>query len=50
MAKRLDKRSALEKLNAVKTGNAHEVDDAIWTTAGGVKAAYLFLDDIEKYF
>ena len=39
-----------KKLNAVKTGNAHEVDDAIWTTAGGVKAAYLFLDDIEKYF
>ncbi|MCY8033701.1 ABC transporter substrate-binding protein [Bacillus sonorensis] len=39
-----------KKLNAVKSGNAHEVDDAIWTTAGGVKAAYLFLDDIEKYF
>ncbi|MDA7027478.1 iron-siderophore ABC transporter substrate-binding protein [Bacillus sp. CLL-7-23] len=39
-----------KKLNAVKSKNAHEVDDAIWNTAGGVKAAYLFLDDIEKYF
>ncbi|ATH93074.1 ABC transporter substrate-binding protein [Bacillus glycinifermentans] len=39
-----------KKLNAVKSGNAHEVDDAIWTTAGGVKAANLFLNDIETYF
>ncbi|RFU63822.1 ABC transporter substrate-binding protein [Peribacillus glennii] len=39
-----------KNLNAVKKGNAHQVDDAIWNTAGGVKAANLMLDDIEKIF
>ena len=36
-------------LNAVKNGKAYKVDDAIWNTAGGVKAANLMLDDIENF-
>lgn len=39
-----------QNLNVAKSGNVHKVDDAIWNTAGGVKAANLLLDDIEKYF
>lgn len=39
-----------KNLNAVKNGKAHQVDDAIWNTAGGVKAANLMLDDLEKIF
>ncbi|MFC3886650.1 ABC transporter substrate-binding protein [Bacillus songklensis] len=39
-----------KNLNVVKNNNTHKVNDAIWNTAGGVKAANLFLDDIEKYF
>lgn len=39
-----------KNLNAVKNGKAYQVDDAIWNTAGGVKAANLMLDDIEKIF
>ncbi len=39
-----------KNLDVVKEGNAHRVSDAIWNTAGGVKAANLTLDDIEKYF
>ncbi|PLR79398.1 iron siderophore-binding protein [Bacillus sp. V3-13] len=38
-----------KNLNAVKSGNAHEVSDAIWNTAGGVIAANLMLDDLENY-
>ncbi|MGG3468044.1 iron-siderophore ABC transporter substrate-binding protein [Neobacillus pocheonensis] len=37
-----------KNLNAVKSGNVHEVSDAIWNTAGGVLAANLMLDDLEK--
>ncbi|MEH7333194.1 iron-siderophore ABC transporter substrate-binding protein [Neobacillus drentensis] len=37
-----------KNLNAVKNGNVHEVSDAIWNTAGGVLAANLMLDDLEK--
>ncbi|MCM3765841.1 ABC transporter substrate-binding protein [Neobacillus niacini] len=37
-----------KNLNAVKSGNAFEVSDAIWNTAGGVLAANLMLDDLEK--
>ncbi|MCC3355806.1 ABC transporter substrate-binding protein [Bacillus sp. REN16] len=36
-------------LTAVKDGNVHKVSDPIWNTAGGVLAANLMLDDIEKY-
>lgn len=39
-----------KNLEAAKKGEVHKVDDAIWNTAGGVKAANLMLDDIEKYF
>lgn len=39
-----------KNLNAVKNGKAYKVDDVIWNTAGGVMAANLLLDDIEKRF
>ncbi|MBY0124187.1 ABC transporter substrate-binding protein [Bacillus sp. S/N-304-OC-R1] len=39
-----------KNLSVVKAGNIHKVDDVIWNTAGGVIAANLMLDDIEKYF
>lgn len=37
-------------LEVVKAGKAHKVSDAIWNTAGGVIAANLLLDDLEKFF
>ncbi|QNG60535.1 iron-siderophore ABC transporter substrate-binding protein [Bacillus sp. PAMC26568] len=37
-----------KNLDAVKGGKAYQVDDAIWNTAGGVKAANLMLDELEK--
>ena len=37
-----------KNLDAVKAGKAYQVDDAIWNTAGGVKAANLMLDELEK--
>ncbi|MDM5426080.1 iron siderophore-binding protein [Bacillus cereus] len=39
-----------KNLNAVKNDKAYKVDDVIWNTAGGVMAANLLLDDIEKRF
>jgi len=39
-----------KKLNASKNGHVYKVNDVIWNTAGGIKAAYLMLDDIEKTF
>jgi len=39
-----------QNLSAVKAGNVQKVSDAIWNTAGGVIAANLLLDDIEKIF
>lgn len=39
-----------QNLNAVKAGNIYKVNDTIWNTAGGVLAANLMLDDIEKTF
>lgn len=38
-----------KNLKAAQEGNVHEVSDTIWNTAGGVIAANLLLDDIEKY-
>jgi iron complex transport system substrate-binding protein len=38
-----------KNLNVVKNNKAYKVDDVIWTTAGGVKAANLLMDDLEKY-
>lgn len=37
-------------LNVAKQGKVYKVDDTIWNTAGGIIAANLLLDDIEKYF
>jgi iron complex transport system substrate-binding protein len=38
-----------KNLEVSKSGQVYKVDDAIWNTAGGVKAANLMLDDLEKY-
>ncbi|WP_459503594.1 ABC transporter substrate-binding protein [Bacillus sp. C1] len=39
-----------KQLQASKSNKVFEVDEVIWNTAGGIKAANLMLDDIEKYF
>ncbi|MCZ8519662.1 MULTISPECIES: ABC transporter substrate-binding protein [Paenibacillus] len=39
-----------KNLNVVKAGKVRQVNDAIWNTAGGVKAANLMLDDLEKIY
>lgn len=39
-----------QKLEVVQKGNAHAVSDITWTTAGGIQAANLLLDDLYKYF
>ncbi|MBA2875210.1 ABC transporter substrate-binding protein [Thermaerobacillus caldiproteolyticus] len=39
-----------KNLNVSKQGKVYKVSDTIWNTAGGVLAANLMLDDIEKYF
>ncbi|MCG7214999.1 ABC transporter substrate-binding protein [Paenibacillus mucilaginosus] len=39
-----------KNLNVVKAGKVHKVNDAIWNTAGGVKAANLMLDDLAKIY
>jgi iron complex transport system substrate-binding protein len=39
-----------KNLNVVKNHKVYKVDDMIWNTAGGVRAANLMLDDLEKYF
>lgn len=39
-----------QNLNVAKQGKVYKVSDTIWNTAGGVLAAHLMLDDIEKYF
>jgi len=38
-----------KNLSVVKNGKAYKVDDVIWNTAGGIKAANLLLDDLYKY-
>ncbi|QGU94386.1 ABC transporter substrate-binding protein [Clostridium bovifaecis] len=38
-----------KNLNAVKNKKVFKVDDVIWNTAGGIRAANLMLDDIEKF-
>nr|WP_312853908.1 iron-siderophore ABC transporter substrate-binding protein [Thermoactinomyces mirandus] len=37
-----------KNLNAVKSGMAFKVDDVIWNTAGGTKAAFLMLDQLNS--
>ncbi|MGP4068127.1 ABC transporter substrate-binding protein [Halobacillus sp. B29] len=39
-----------QNLDVVKSGDVHEVSDAIWNTAGGYIAANEMVDDLEKYF
>ncbi|MBD8067144.1 iron-siderophore ABC transporter substrate-binding protein [Devosia sp. PTR5] len=39
-----------QNLDVVKAGKVYPVSDAIWNTAGGVIAANLMLDDIEKIY
>ncbi|MDU7475894.1 MAG: iron-siderophore ABC transporter substrate-binding protein [Paenibacillus macerans] len=39
-----------KNLNAVKNGKAYKVDDAIWNTAGGIKAANLMLDQLSEIY
>lgn len=39
-----------KNLEVAKKGEVHKVNDVIWNTAGGVKAANLMLDDIENTF
>jgi len=39
-----------KNLQVAKQGKVYKVSDVIWNTAGGVLAANLMLDDIEKYF
>ncbi|UFJ39569.1 iron-siderophore ABC transporter substrate-binding protein [Brevibacillus humidisoli] len=39
-----------KNLEVVKQNNVHEVSDAIWNTAGGVKAANLMVDELLGYF
>ncbi|WP_240762424.1 ABC transporter substrate-binding protein [Paenibacillus thalictri] len=39
-----------KNLNVVKAGKAFKVDDAIWNTAGGVRAANLLLDQLFKMY
>jgi len=38
-----------KNLNVVKNKKAFKVDDVIWNTAGGVKAANLLLDELTQY-
>lgn len=35
-----------QRLSAVQTGKVYAVDDAIWTSSSGIKAANLMLDDL----
>ncbi|WP_246945388.1 ABC transporter substrate-binding protein [Bacillus pinisoli] len=39
-----------KNLEVSKAGKVYKVDDTIWNTAGGVIAANLLIDDLEKYF
>lgn len=41
--------SLWKNLNVVKNNKAFKVDDTIWNTSGGVIAANMVLDELEKY-
>lgn len=49
-AKEYFKSPVFQNLNVAKTNQVHQVNDVIWNTAGGIKAAHLLLDDIMKRF
>lgn len=38
-----------QQLEVVQSGKAYAVSDVVWTTAGGIQAAHLLLDDLERY-
>ncbi|MBH5320106.1 iron-siderophore ABC transporter substrate-binding protein [Paenibacillus sp. GSMTC-2017] len=38
-----------KNLNVVKSGNVHKVYDGVWNSSGGILAANLMLDDLQKY-
>ena len=39
-----------QAMAVAKSGNVHPVSDTVWATAGGILAAHLALDDIEKIY
>lgn len=39
-----------KKMKVAKENEIYKVNEAIWNTAGGIKAARLLLEDIEKHF
>ena len=41
--------SLFKSLKVSQNGKVHKVSDEIWNTAGGIKAANLMLDDIERF-
>ncbi|PEW61519.1 iron(III) dicitrate-binding protein [Bacillus cereus] len=50
LAKEWTEDQLFKQLQASKNNKVFQVDEVIWNTAGGIKAANLMLDDIEKYF
>lgn len=38
-----------QQLEVVQSGKAYAVSDVVWTTAGGIQAAHLLLDDLERH-
>lgn len=50
LAKEWTEDPLFKQLQASKDNKIFQVDEVIWNTAGGIKAANLMLDDIEKYF
>lgn len=38
-----------QQLGVVERGKTYAVSDVVWTTAGGIQAAHLLLDDLERY-
>lgn len=50
LAKEWTEDPLFKQLQASKENKVFQVDEVIWNTAGGIVAANLMLDDIEKYF
>ncbi|MDA1758810.1 ABC transporter substrate-binding protein [Bacillus thuringiensis] len=50
LAKEWTEDPLFKQLQASKNNKVFQVDEVIWNTAGGIVAANLMLDDIEKYF
>ncbi|MRR41741.1 ABC transporter substrate-binding protein [Bacillus anthracis] len=50
LAKEWTEDPLFKQLQASKDNKVFQVDEVIWNTAGGIVAANLMLDDIEKYF